>query len=150
MPTGHNEIDDDPEACKARQSVLLLHTGAPEAASEMVDIAVLTSFAAAQMEGEPDLIVELIDLYLEDAPRRIADLQAAIAGADQLALKRTAHSLRGSSANLGARQVAALCAELEYLDDSDTWQRGSALLTRLAQAFAHVQQAFTAERQRRS
>lgn len=34
-----------------------------------VDMDVLHSFEEVQIEGEPDLIVELIDTYLKDAPR---------------------------------------------------------------------------------
>ena len=61
----------------------------------------------------------------------------------------TAHALEGSSANLGAREMSALCVELEALDWHDAWPRARALLNRLQQAFAHVRQVFTAERQRR-
>ena len=56
------------------------HAGADAAALGAVDVAVLDGFAALQAEGEPDLIVELIDLYLEDAPRKVASmLEAAVA-----------------------------------------------------------------------
>src|SRR5437588_4804659 len=120
-----------------------------EPTSAAVDLALLLSFAEAQGEGEPDLIVGLIDLYLADTPHRLAAIRAAGAAADGLALKRAAHNLKGSSANLGARQVAALCAELERADSNDPCQI-SVFLIRLEQAFEHVRQVFTAERQKRT
>jgi two-component system sensor histidine kinase/response regulator len=130
-------------------SVLSLHAGAVDMVRDAVDMAVLISFEEAQMEGEPDLIVELIDLYLEDTPHRIAALQESLATTDALSLKRAAHSLKGSSANLGARRVAALCEELEQTASNDSFSKVRALLRELEQEFEHVQQAFAAERERR-
>ena len=47
--------------------------------------------------------------YLEDARRLILELRSA-KGED---LARAAHTLKGSSASLGARRLAALCAQIE-------------------------------------
>jgi HPt (histidine-containing phosphotransfer) domain-containing protein len=113
-----------------------------------VDMTLLLSFAGAQLAGEPDLIVELIDLYLADTPHRLAAMRAAVAVADELTLKRAAHSLKGSSASLGARQVATLCARLESIAGSDAAQV-SLLLTSLEQALEHVRRVFLAEREKR-
>jgi len=145
MPSKHNELDRDPD----RQSVLSSRLSFADTPGVAVDMAMLNDLAAAQVAGEPDLIVELIDLYLEDALRRMAAMQAAIAATDKATLNGAAHALRGSSASLGACQMAALCAELEGLDWPDSWPSARALLARLQQAFAHVRQAFTAERQSR-
>ncbi|MFL6208779.1 MAG: Hpt domain-containing protein [Pyrinomonadaceae bacterium] len=115
----------------------------------MIDMTMLFSLEAAQLEGEPDIIVELIDLYLADVPLRIAAMQAAIAVKDERALKHAAHNLKGSSANLGAYQLAARCADIEQADGNDPFQSSSALLAQLEQEFERVRQVFTAERQRR-
>src|SRR5437660_7395479 len=91
----------------------LLSAGSPRSLTQAVDMAVLTSFEEAQLDGVPDLIVELIDLYLEDAPHRLTAIEEALNRRDGQALKRAAHCLRGSSANLGALQVALICEEVE-------------------------------------
>jgi HPt (histidine-containing phosphotransfer) domain-containing protein len=145
MPINHAEISKFTD----QPPVLSLQASVADAARDAVDMSVLISFEDAQIEGEPDLIVELIDLYLEDTPHRVAAMQKALATADALSLKRAAHSLKGSSANLGARRVAALCDELEHLSGNDMFQKVRALLSGLEQEFAYVQQAFAAERQRR-
>jgi HPt (histidine-containing phosphotransfer) domain-containing protein len=116
----------------------------------MIDITMLFSLDAAQEEGEPDIIVELIDLYLGDAPLRIAAMQAALAAKDERALRRAAHNLKGSSTNLGAYRLAAHCAAIEQADGNDSFQMSSALLTQLEWEFERVRQVFTAERQRRA
>jgi two-component system, sensor histidine kinase and response regulator len=117
---------------------------------DAVDMAMLISLEVVQVEGEPDLIVELIDLYLEDAPRQMAVMQKAIAVADGVSLKRAAHSLKGSSANLGARRLAGLCEELEQMCRAESFQEVMAQLARLEQELERVRQSFAAERQRRS
>ncbi|HEX8559864.1 MAG TPA: Hpt domain-containing protein [Pyrinomonadaceae bacterium] len=116
---------------------------------EAVDSGVLLSLEEAQVEGEPDLIVELIDLYDEDTPRRLADIRGAFAARDLAALRRAAHGLKGSSASLGARRVALLCDKLERSSDGELHQAGDALLTRLESEFARARLAFAGERGRR-
>jgi HPt (histidine-containing phosphotransfer) domain-containing protein len=137
------------ESNSNQKSLLLMQASAADKMRLPVVITVLTSFEDAQVEGEPDLIVELIDLYLADAPRQLTVMRKALAETDEPSLKRAAHSLKGSSANLGATQMAALCAELEHAGHVNSWQRVGALVTRLEQEFESVWQAFAAERQRR-
>jgi HPt (histidine-containing phosphotransfer) domain-containing protein len=122
---------------------------APVAPSEAVDVAMLTSLEEAQIEGEPDLLVELIDLYLEDASAKIDALWEALATSDEMLLRRLAHSLRGSSGNLGAHRMAAVCEELERIDGPDPLRKAGELLTSLELEFERVRLIFAAERQRR-
>jgi hypothetical protein len=44
-----------------------------------VDLATLATLEELQEEGEPNLIVEVIDLYLADVPRRLSALRASLA-----------------------------------------------------------------------
>ena len=55
----------------------------------------------------------ILELFLEDAGSRLRDLQRSLASGDAPAVERAAHSLKGSSANLGATDFADLCHELE-------------------------------------
>lgn len=112
-------------------------------------MSMLLSLEAAQAEGGPDIVVELIDLYFEDTPRRVAAVRRALEEEDVPALRWAAHGLRGSSASLGARRLAALCDELEGLPGEDLAREGASLLTRLAHEFECVRQAFADERSRR-
>jgi HPt (histidine-containing phosphotransfer) domain-containing protein len=114
-----------------------------------VDMSVLTGFDEAQCEGEPDLIVELIDLYLDEFPLQLSAMKDCVEKADEIALKRTAHTLKGSSANLGVNGVAELCEELESTDLSASFQPANILIDRMEQTFARVRPLFLAERQGR-
>jgi HPt (histidine-containing phosphotransfer) domain-containing protein len=120
-----------------------------DATGEAVELGVLLGLEEAQVEGELDLVVELIDLYAEDTPRRLAAIRSAWAARDLAALRRAAHGLKGSSASLGARQVEILCEKLERLSGKELLQGGEMLLTCLEGELARVRLAFADERGRR-
>ena len=67
-----------------------------------------------------DFLVDLIDVYLEDTPKRIAQMRGAVSGGDTDTLSREAHTLKSSSANVGAMRLSALAKQMEFL-----WQSGN-------------------------
>jgi hypothetical protein len=120
-----------------------------ETAGAAVDLAVLSSYEEIQVAGQPDLIVELIDLYVKDAPHRMALMRDALATGNWLSLQREAHSLRGSSGNLGILQVGPICDELERAVSSELSPGVELLLDRLERELERVFCVFLAERQKR-
>jgi HPt (histidine-containing phosphotransfer) domain-containing protein len=114
-----------------------------------VDLAVLKSYEDAQIEGEPDFVVELIDLYLEEVPRLFDSIHTAIKNNDCTTAKRAAHSLRGSSGNLGVLQVAAIADELEHLEDPCSTS-ATQLLRSLEAEFQRVKEILDEERRKRT
>ena len=60
-----------------------------------------------------DGFVTLLQTYLDDSKSRIAALHQALDAGDSDAVRRTAHSLKGSSGNLGAKRMAELCLHVE-------------------------------------
>jgi HPt (histidine-containing phosphotransfer) domain-containing protein len=82
---------------------------------EILDPNTLETLRGLQEEGDDDLLVELIDLFLEDTPRRVDGMRDAITREDWPALTSWAHSLKGSCGSLGALHLAELCGCLEQL-----------------------------------
>ena len=82
---------------------------------DALDRAVLEELRSLQGEGEPDLVAELFDSFREEAPTLIAAMRTAVTQANAEKLKQAAHSLKGSSAGLGAKPLAAISAEVEKL-----------------------------------
>ena len=61
------------------------------------------------------LVNQILQTYLDSAPQLIADAHSAIAGGDQKALLLSVHSLKSSSANVGANQLSQLARDTERL-----------------------------------
>lgn len=79
----------------------------------VLDQGSLDALRSLQDEGDDGLLGELIDLFLHDAPIRVASIGDALALEDWTAALATAHSLRGSCGSLGALHMADLCGRLE-------------------------------------
>ena len=62
---------------------------------------------------DPNLYVEVIDLFLQDAGPHVENLRKALESADVKLLERTAHTLKSASANVGAVGFSKLCFEIE-------------------------------------
>jgi HPt (histidine-containing phosphotransfer) domain-containing protein len=118
--------------------------------SDVVDMSVLSSLQGAPADGETDLIVELIDLYLEDTPRRLAAISVSLVRGDSAFLRRAAHNLRGGSATLGAVGISQICEELEQIALNSSPNAAASLLSELHEKFAIVRQAFLLERLKRT
>lgn len=61
---------------------------------------------------EDDFIL-LLETFIQDSNERIEKLQALVASDDKDAIRRAAHSFKGSCSNVGAAQLTFLCSDLE-------------------------------------
>ena len=140
-----DQIDDEPRETSALTLAPVVRTP-----SDALDRDALNAFEELQSDDGSDLIIELIDLYLQDAPQQILAIGKASASAGWAELKHAAHNLKGSSSTLGVRHVAEICEKLEVgscgPDPSDGVE---ALIQLLEYKFAKARQALAAERQRR-
>jgi len=91
--------------------------GTPPAqpAPGVIDMSVLEELRRLQAGAAPDLLGNLIGVYLRDATLRINAMREAIIQKDPAALVFPAHNLKSSSANVGALGLAAVCEELETM-----------------------------------
>lgn len=64
-------------------------------------------------EGSPEIMRAIIDEFLGMAGRAIAEMQDALERGDAKALERAAHTLKGSSGQMGAQQLMFECAAIE-------------------------------------
>ncbi|MFA5057409.1 MAG: Hpt domain-containing protein [Opitutaceae bacterium] len=63
--------------------------------------------------GDDSFLRDLIQIYLDDAPKHLDEIEQSVKRGDAQLLALTAHSLKGSSANFGAHQLRALSEQFE-------------------------------------
>ncbi len=78
-----------------------------------VDVDTLDMLRELADEDNPDFFEDIIQSYVGDAANLMEGLRTGAASADIDLIARSAHTLKSSSANLGANDLAALCANLE-------------------------------------
>jgi HPt (histidine-containing phosphotransfer) domain-containing protein len=66
-------------------------------------------------ETDFEFVIELIDIYINETPKQIQAIASALAAQSPSSLTIAAHTLKGSSLNLGAKQLGALCLKLEEI-----------------------------------
>jgi signal transduction histidine kinase/CheY-like chemotaxis protein len=76
----------------------------------------------ARLGGEEELLVEIVGIYLDDAPRQLQALDAAAAAQERSLFRDQAHTLKGASANAGAFEVQSAAARLETAGDQGDWE----------------------------
>jgi two-component system, sensor histidine kinase and response regulator len=88
-------------------------------------------------EGFPDLV----RTYLRDTPALIIAMRDGIRDGDANGLRLAAHTIKSSSANMGAAQVAALAKELESIGRAGRTEGASPLLDKLFAEYVRVERA---------
>ncbi len=83
------------------------------APNTVIDWKILDQVRALERNGTPDLVARLIDLYLSGTPDLIQQMRQAYSDNNLDALRVAAHTLKSSSANVGATTVNTLCKDLE-------------------------------------
>jgi HPt (histidine-containing phosphotransfer) domain-containing protein len=93
-----------------------------------------------------EFFVELVDLYLHDTPKRLIELRRALDAGDTPTLTREAHTLKSSSANVGAMKMSEIARELEIAGRTGEMGRMAEQVTRTETEFELVKAALKALR----
>ncbi len=78
----------------------------------LLDEAALAELAAS-VGGDMAFVTELVEAYLGDAPTQVAQIHAGADAGDAASVVRPAHTLKSSSATVGAQRLAATARRLE-------------------------------------
>ena len=98
-------------------------------------------------EGAEEVLAQVIDAYLEDAPKLLQAIADAIAQKDAHTLHRSAHTLKSSSTMLGATHLGNLCKELEAIGRAGTIQEREPKLSQIEAEYERVKAALQIKRQ---
>jgi two-component system sensor histidine kinase/response regulator len=71
-----------------------------------------------RLGDDDELVADIIRLYLDDYPVRVAVIAAAIQARDATGLREAAHALKGSASALSARRVVDAARALEAIGEA--------------------------------
>jgi len=99
------------------------------------------------VEDAPEILVEIIDAYVEQGVLLLEQFKNAIQNNDSNNLREVAHSLKGASYNVGAVLLAELAAELENKGAEADWQGVDDLFVKLQHCYTETIAALQALKQ---
>jgi HPt (histidine-containing phosphotransfer) domain-containing protein len=120
-------------------------SNAAERSKEVLDRSVLASLKELQEEGDPDIIEEVGGLFLEHAPEKIAAIRNAASKKDAKALQLSAHSLKSSSAYVGAMRLSEMSKDLEIMGRLGSLEGAEGKVENLITEFSLVKAALEKE-----
>ena len=116
------------------------HATPAEPPAPVLDASVLDELRGI-LGGEVD---RLIEVFLDDTPTIIAALETAAVGPDMDGLRNAAHTLKSSSANLGAMSLSNAAKRVELAARMGTLERPAVAVAMIANEFARARQALRA------
>lgn len=85
----------------------------------------------------------LLETFINDSVIRIKTVAEAVATQDPDAIRRAAHSLKGSAGNMGAVRLALICKSLEELGANGMVQGARLLLEEMQNEYLLVSRALS-------
>jgi HPt (histidine-containing phosphotransfer) domain-containing protein len=120
---------------EAVESALIESSNPADKPLDMKTTASPTAFDPAivlqRVDGDQELLKEVITLFLEDTPGLLAEIRLAAARGDGEALERASHTLKGSVGNFGARAAQELALALELMGRQRDFARAADTAARL-------------------
>ena len=108
---------------------------------DVLDQAVLEELLSLTEEGDPELLLDLIRMFLDDSPSKVSAIEEGLDKGDFEKAERAAHSLKGSSGNLGARTVQDICERLQATTRNHELDRSRRLTPHLAEHYLKAEAA---------
>ena len=93
--------------------------------------------------GGPDLVRQVIRLFLQTAPGSLDRLRLAASSGNAREIGAAAHTLRGSSRELGADRIGQLCQQIETLARADRLADAALALPELEREYEAVRRLLT-------
>jgi HPt (histidine-containing phosphotransfer) domain-containing protein len=84
-----------------------------------------------RLDGDEELLAELVELFQSESPGLLHAIRSAIAGGEAFPLMRAAHTLKGSVGNFCAPAVSEAAFELESIGHAGDMTKAPAALAAL-------------------
>lgn len=104
--------------------------------------------ALQRMDGDADLLNEVIDVFLEDYPNSLQQLRSSAEARDLKLVLRTAHTLKGVAGNFAANSVTEVGHQVETLCKADQLTEAISLVPMLESRVLILAEALRRHRQK--
>ena len=84
-----------------------------------IDESALDAIRSLQRTGKPDILARIVNMYMEKSPELISAIREGAAANDCDKVKMAAHTLKSSSAYVGASAMAEACSRVEAKASND-------------------------------
>ncbi len=102
----------------------------------LINLAHFEQLRELDTDGGMGLAQEVIEIFLETSPKEVGRVKSALAQADVVALGKAAHSLKSSTANVGAQRLSGYYLELEKLCRAQNMPAASAMVEKVLREHA--------------
>jgi PAS domain S-box-containing protein len=131
---------------KDNPPLVVLHPpeGRPSTGEISVDPAFFDELRAlgGAQEG---FLVQLVDRFVHDTEARLIELRHAVEGGDVIVVARIAHSINGSSGQLGGGRLARACARLEERSEGSSLADADSEMREVELAYEELRLALTVQ-----
>lgn len=97
--------------------------------------------------NQDEVLIEVIDRYLEETPQLLQTIAEALSLGKAADLQRSAHTLKSTSALLGAMLLSQLCKELEACGRASLLDASAGLVFQVKTEYEKVRTALLEKRQ---
>jgi two-component system sensor histidine kinase/response regulator len=112
---------------------------------QVLDAAAIEGLRELQEPDEPNLLDELVEMFLTDGDTRVEAISDAAGDMRASDVEREAHALKGASAVFGAEAVVDLCQRLQMAGRSGDLTDVPRLVERLRHEYGRLTSALRAE-----
>ena len=103
------------------------------------------TYLAEAADGDVAFIDEILGDYLVEMARLLTELDQLLDGSEIPTLIRSAHTIKGASANVGAARVRDIAAKLEAQANKGSLDGGESLVNLIRQEVARVKELLERE-----
>jgi len=106
--------------------------------SPVIDPQAIENLRSLNPGDNDEFLRELTQIFLEDTPQRIAELEQSLASGDAARFTRAAHSIKGSATNMGAMLLRGAAEKLEMHSRKEGMVAVDEMIGSIRQEFARA------------
>ena len=101
----------------------------------IIDPEAIENLRSLNPDDNDEFLREIVGIFLEDTPKRLTELDECLARQDVRGFTRAAHSIKGSSANVGASYLRSAAERLEHESNGEGLANVAAQITEVRNRF---------------